>query len=190
MNVSRSESIHRFGAFAELTIALRLRASSEMADGVGAAVVISEEIQPCAIAPRVTRERFQGPEGQPVGQGNADFLQDFVENPTHRENSGACVHLRAARRDLAHFSAGRRRALDHGHGETTRRKQQGRDQPANSRANDQNPAGAHRHSLLDGDRLRGFHAAQRAHTPWPECPKIILIERADCVNNHFTSYSD
>jgi hypothetical protein len=107
-------------------------------------VDVREEIERVRFAPNMSGERAQRPQADAVGQASADFGEDFLEYPSHRQNRGPGVDLDAADFDLSHFPAGRRVAFENGYGEAARRQQHGADQPANPGPDDRDTPRPHR----------------------------------------------
>jgi hypothetical protein len=83
-------------ARAERAVAGGFARAGEVADGVGAALGVGEQVEPAAAAPGVAREYRGGVQREGVGQRGAGVVEQRLEGPAHGEYGRA--RRRSARR--------------------------------------------------------------------------------------------
>ncbi len=97
---------HLGGALAEGAKSRGRGGSRELADGLGAAIRIGEEIEALAGAPGVAREQLRPGHRHPLVEARAGPREQLVEHPLHGEDGGAGVDPRAGHLELPDLPPG------------------------------------------------------------------------------------
>jgi hypothetical protein len=148
-------------ATAKITKSASFRSSRERRDSLRALIDVGEKIERFRFAPNMSGQRAQRAQFDMISQIGPDLGENFIKHPAHRQNRGPGIDLGASDLDFPHFTAGRRLAFEHGHGEAARGEQQSANQPSDPRPDDRHAPRSH---SFTSDTQRG------------------LIVRMECVN--------
>jgi hypothetical protein len=122
-------------AGAEAPVPLRLPRAREGRDRVGRRIDVGEEIQPLVPAPGMARQEIGPCQRDPVGKVRAAFVEQGLENPTHRQDGRSRLDGPGTDWDCAHLAAGHRSSLEDERVEAGMGEPQRGREPADARSN-------------------------------------------------------
>jgi hypothetical protein len=122
-----------------------LSRTAECGYGIRRSVYVCKQVKVSILpAPCMAGEYTQRLHLQYAVQRGANFGQDFVKYPAHREHSRTGIDRHSIHHDLPHFSARLRRCFNQRHLQSLTGQQQGADQTADTGADDDHTVVAQR----------------------------------------------